>query len=178
MQSPTLPHYPTPELLHENIHWEFTIRCSSGVFKPHRRATKAPTLVGVEKYSVLRYIYCKRKEGCQRNCGCRKAGHHCSPTCTSCEGLCENIDFPEDSSDVNETEERQRTERREMHTRCGRYIESHKLFCSHSSLLDIWSQVSVPPPLLFSRRTTSDVDDGTIAIEEPPPGPFKRQRLI
>uniref|UniRef100_A0A6P7GJH2 Uncharacterized protein LOC114337628 n=1 Tax=Diabrotica virgifera virgifera TaxID=50390 RepID=A0A6P7GJH2_DIAVI len=51
-------------------------------------------------------------KGCQRNCGCRQAGH-CSPICTSCKGLCDNFDPSEDSSDIDaeETNERDRGER-------------------------------------------------------------------
>ncbi|CAG9833794.1 unnamed protein product [Diabrotica balteata] len=72
-----------------------------------------PTTLDPAPNSILRYISCKCKKGCQRNCGCRKAGLHYSPICASCEGLCNNVEPPEDSSDIDveETEERGRGER-------------------------------------------------------------------
>lgn len=97
-----------------------------------------PTTLNPAPDSILRHISCKCKKGCQRNCGCKKAGLHCSPICTSCEGLCDNVEPLEDSFDIDEeeTEERDRelTEERRLHDADG---ISHNLFRNHSSLLEI-----------------------------------------
>lgn len=38
---------------------------------------------------ILNAIFCRCATGCNKRCGCRKAGIHCSPVC-GCEGECLN----------------------------------------------------------------------------------------
>lgn len=148
-----------------------------------------PTTLNPAPDSILRHISCKCKKGCQRNCGCRKAGLHCSPICTSCEGLCENVEPPEDSIDIDEeeTEERDReqTEERRLHDAEGMSNLTIYFVIIHLSL-------RYDHKLLFSHHLFHFPDEqaptltieqpepvpGPAAFEEPQPGPSKRQRLI
>ena len=46
--------------------------------------------------TLLNLISCNCKTGCERGCGCRKAGIHCSPLCGQCRGGgCSNSEMPE-----------------------------------------------------------------------------------
>uniref|UniRef100_A0A6P7GZV2 Uncharacterized protein LOC114342698 n=1 Tax=Diabrotica virgifera virgifera TaxID=50390 RepID=A0A6P7GZV2_DIAVI len=129
---PTFPHYPLPNLLHENIYLEFTIRCSNAhlYIKPHPTSNRkiqvsgvgkkllvpVPTTLDFAPNSLLRYISCKLW---------MHEGLHRSPICTSCERLCDNVKPPEDSSDIDveETEERDRGERPLMLTMEQSHLE-------------------------------------------------------
>ncbi|KAG5872123.1 hypothetical protein JTB14_013443 [Gonioctena quinquepunctata] len=53
--------------------------------------------------SLLKLISCKCKKGCQKACGCRKAGPKCSVVCTNCGGSCDNSQFPS-QDDIEEEE--------------------------------------------------------------------------
>ncbi len=51
---------------------------------------------------LLRLISCNCKCGCERACGCRKAGLRCSVLCGQCRGSgCANSDIPEVDEDSN-----------------------------------------------------------------------------
>ena len=158
-----------------------------------RRATKRSERMGVEKTrcclvpvpitlklapdSILRHISCKCKKGCERNCGCRKAGLHCSPICTSCEGLCENVEPPEDINDIDEeeTEERDReqTEERCLHDAGGMSNLTIYFVIIHLSLRYDHK--------LFSHHLFHFPDEQapTLTIEQPEPmsGLYKQRRI-
>lgn len=55
--------------------------------------------------AFLKLISCKCKKGCQRACGCRKAGLKCSFICTNCNGTCDNLQVPSQDSDEEEEAE-------------------------------------------------------------------------
>ena len=56
--------------------------------------------------SLLKLISCKCKKGCQKACGCRKAGLKCSIICTNCTGgTCDNSQNPSHDSDEEEETE-------------------------------------------------------------------------
>ncbi|GBN61624.1 hypothetical protein AVEN_147688-1, partial [Araneus ventricosus] len=55
--------------------------------------------------TLLKLISCKCKKGCQKACGCRKAGLKYSVICTICSGTCDNSQVPShDSVEEEETE--------------------------------------------------------------------------
>jgi len=96
--------------------------CAWGWKKTKSGLVPVPATLNPAPNSILRYISCKCKKGCQRNCGCRKAGLHCSPICKSCEGLCDNVEPPDDNLDIGEeTDERGReqNEERRLHDADG-----------------------------------------------------------
>lgn len=55
--------------------------------------------------TLLKLISCKCKKGCERACGCRKAGLKCSVICTNCSGTCDNSQVPSQDSDEEEETE-------------------------------------------------------------------------
>ncbi|GBO14437.1 hypothetical protein AVEN_212516-1, partial [Araneus ventricosus] len=55
--------------------------------------------------TLLKLISCKCEKGCQKACGCRKAGLKCSVVCTNCSGTCDNSQVPSHDSDEEEETE-------------------------------------------------------------------------
>ncbi|GBM38763.1 hypothetical protein AVEN_210502-1 [Araneus ventricosus] len=54
---------------------------------------------------LLKLISCKCKKGCQKACGCRKAGLKCSVICKNCSGTCDNSQVPSHDGDEEEETE-------------------------------------------------------------------------
>ena len=54
--------------------------------------TAVTTLLALAPEDLLRLISCSCKGGCERACGCRKAGLTCSQICRQCRGIeCTNV---------------------------------------------------------------------------------------
>ncbi|GBL66152.1 hypothetical protein AVEN_141576-1 [Araneus ventricosus] len=66
---------------------------------------KLTTLEPPAPETLLKLISCKCKKGCQKACGCRKAGLKCSVICTNCSGTCDNSQVPSHDSDEEEETE-------------------------------------------------------------------------
>ena len=68
--------------------------------------TAVTTLLAAAPEELLRLISCSCKGGCERACGCRKAGLKCSQICRQCRGIeCTNV--KEVSEDYTDDEEAQ-----------------------------------------------------------------------
>ncbi|GBL62421.1 hypothetical protein AVEN_37938-1 [Araneus ventricosus] len=82
----------------EDKFWRYNNKNKNGVIPVTTLEPPAPE-------TLLKFISCKCKKGCQNACRCRKAGLKCSGICTNCSGTCDNSQVPSHDSDEEEKTE-------------------------------------------------------------------------